>query len=187
MNARTLTGHQVIENALAQALKKDPAHSPFPMTGDTAVAYQMGLAAAYQHALEMIPDPEKNVTYQPHQNEDLALKPVASGAEPDPDLDTSNIFSGRAESSSDIELFALYVREEILRASSAIQKPVATLIPMSADERFPSADPHVRFQFRFTGELPKSIIRDAAARLKDGTIRDTLRAVALKDNTLASF
>lgn len=51
----TRTGHQVIEDALQQAATNNAANSPFPMVGDAAIAFQKGLAAAYQHALEMIP------------------------------------------------------------------------------------------------------------------------------------
>jgi len=51
------SGHAVIEAALLKAAKNDPSNSPIGLWGAAAVAYQMGLAAAYQHALEMIPTP----------------------------------------------------------------------------------------------------------------------------------
>lgn len=51
------SGHQIIEDALAQAALHDPNHSPFGLTYEQGVAYQMGMAAAYLHALEMIPKP----------------------------------------------------------------------------------------------------------------------------------
>jgi len=53
------TGHQIIEEALTEAAKLDPMNSPVFLDGDPGVAYQMGLAAGYLHALEMIPDPDK--------------------------------------------------------------------------------------------------------------------------------
>ena len=52
------SGHQIIEEALKVALKAEPVNAPFGMVGEVAVAYQMGMAAAYQHALEMIPEPD---------------------------------------------------------------------------------------------------------------------------------
>jgi hypothetical protein len=51
-----MTGHEVIEAALLKASKYDHNNSPFGMEPTQGVAYQMGLAAAYMHALEMIPD-----------------------------------------------------------------------------------------------------------------------------------
>jgi hypothetical protein len=51
------SGHAVIEAALLEAAKNDPSNSPIGLWGTAAVAFQMGLAAAYQHALEMIPTP----------------------------------------------------------------------------------------------------------------------------------
>lgn len=51
----TRTGHQVIEDALQKAATNNAANSPFPMVGAEAIAFQKGLAAAYLHALEMIP------------------------------------------------------------------------------------------------------------------------------------
>ena len=51
-------GHEVIEAALAAALKRDPNSAPVGIAPEHAVVYQQGLAAAYQHGLEMIPLPE---------------------------------------------------------------------------------------------------------------------------------
>lgn len=55
------TGHQIIEEALAQAEEGNPDNSPFGMFGAAAFAYQSGMAAAYRHALEMIPAPQRSL------------------------------------------------------------------------------------------------------------------------------
>ena len=52
------TGHEIIEKALQKAALIDPKNSPFPMSGEFARAYQLGLRDAYRHALEMIPAPK---------------------------------------------------------------------------------------------------------------------------------
>jgi hypothetical protein len=49
------TGHEIIEEALAKAVKHDWNNSPAGMSPEEGRAYQHGLAAAYLHALEMIP------------------------------------------------------------------------------------------------------------------------------------
>lgn len=50
------TGHEIIEAALAKASLRDPNNSPCDVGGHSeAIAYQCGLAAAYLHALEMMP------------------------------------------------------------------------------------------------------------------------------------
>lgn len=56
-DADAKSGHQIIEEALAKAAQLDPNNSPFGMPRNEAVVYQQGLAAAYLHSLEMIPDP----------------------------------------------------------------------------------------------------------------------------------
>jgi len=50
-----MTGHQVIEAALAKAAKCDPQNSPAVYDPPEGKAYQEGLRDAYLHALEMIP------------------------------------------------------------------------------------------------------------------------------------
>lgn len=50
-----ITGHEVIEAALAKAAQHDAGNSPAHLSYGEALAYQMGLASAYQHALEMMP------------------------------------------------------------------------------------------------------------------------------------
>lgn len=53
-----MTGHQIIEAALKKASEGNPNNSPIGYTPEEATAYQHGMAAAYLHALEMIPDPK---------------------------------------------------------------------------------------------------------------------------------
>lgn len=48
-------GHDIIEAALAKAIKAAPTDAPFGMDEHEARLYHMGAAVAYQHALEMIP------------------------------------------------------------------------------------------------------------------------------------
>jgi hypothetical protein len=50
-----VTGREVIENALKEAEKGDWSASPIDMDPEESRAYQRGLAAAYQHALEVMP------------------------------------------------------------------------------------------------------------------------------------
>ncbi len=52
------TGHQIIERALAKAVKGDHNNSPPCLSPDEGIAFQAGLAAGYLHALEMIPLPD---------------------------------------------------------------------------------------------------------------------------------
>lgn len=49
------TGHEIIEAALIDAIS-DAQNFPFGMSLEHGDAYKKGLVAAYQHALEMIPD-----------------------------------------------------------------------------------------------------------------------------------
>lgn len=49
-----MTGKEIIEEALKEASKGDPNNSPFGMEYYLGMAYQQGMAAAYQHALEMM-------------------------------------------------------------------------------------------------------------------------------------
>lgn len=51
------SGHAVIEEALAAARRGNWLDSPFGTSPEEGHAYVAGLAAAYQHALEMIPVP----------------------------------------------------------------------------------------------------------------------------------
>lgn len=53
-------GHAVIEDALKKASRGNLADAPFPLTGEAAKGYMQGLAAAYLHALEMIPATKSN-------------------------------------------------------------------------------------------------------------------------------
>ena len=55
MATDTRTGHQVIEDALKKAAEGNWLASPAGCGPEEGRAYQRGLAAAYQHALEMIP------------------------------------------------------------------------------------------------------------------------------------
>lgn len=55
-------GHEIIENALADAISPNQGF-PFGMSYEQGMVYKKGLAAAYLHALEMIPD------LQPHLGE----------------------------------------------------------------------------------------------------------------------
>ncbi|TAA11249.1 hypothetical protein EA658_16430 [Pseudoxanthomonas winnipegensis] len=48
-------GHSVIEQALATALRADPSDAPFGLDHEQATIWHQATAAAYQHALEMIP------------------------------------------------------------------------------------------------------------------------------------
>ncbi len=82
------SGHDVIEEALRTAVKHDPNNSPFGMSHAQGVAYQMGMATAYQHALEMIPaGPSESTSSQrahveapgtSHGDDTQGLRPEAS-------------------------------------------------------------------------------------------------------------
>lgn len=78
-----LDGHAVIEKALSQALLGDTNNSPAGLLPDVAYGYQQGLAAAYQHALEMIP------AAQPPQQ---SAQPVAIDDKPVAEFTDSFIF-----------------------------------------------------------------------------------------------
>jgi hypothetical protein len=49
-----MTGREIIERALAVALKGDPNEAPFPLSPDEAAIWHQAQASAYQHALEMM-------------------------------------------------------------------------------------------------------------------------------------
>jgi len=51
------SGHEIIEAALAEATDGDPNKAPAGMSHEASCAYLSGMAAAYAHALEMIPAP----------------------------------------------------------------------------------------------------------------------------------
>lgn len=56
---RQQTGHEIIEEALLKASQGDWLNSPMGCSYEEGIAYQQGMAAAYQHALEMILDVTK--------------------------------------------------------------------------------------------------------------------------------
>ncbi len=55
-----MNGHEVIERALKKALKADFGDAPMWLNPNEAKIWHQAQAAAYQHALEMIPKPEKD-------------------------------------------------------------------------------------------------------------------------------
>lgn len=55
-------GAQIIEAALAKALKADPADAPMPLTGEDAALWHRAQASAYQHALEMMAPADADIT-----------------------------------------------------------------------------------------------------------------------------
>lgn len=59
-----MTGHEIIEAALKKASEGNHNNSPIGYMPEEGVAYQHGMAAAYQHALEMIPVQEDTTDYK---------------------------------------------------------------------------------------------------------------------------
>lgn len=59
-----MTGHEIIEAALKKASDGNINNSPCYYPPEEAAAYQAGMAAAYQHALEMIPVQEDTTDYK---------------------------------------------------------------------------------------------------------------------------